>query len=140
MRNMEKSSRRRWHPSYVFLGVINSFNYKIRVWCLTVLSKHKPWGTLVTDFAKRLGSLGLACGSVGLPYMVVGCGGISLNWGGPGTNCLTSLRMLWVFSLPIKVVLTDRAGEEEVKCCVQCGFHGTPQAPIFAWQEDHPGL
>lgn len=89
MRNMEKNSRRRWHPSYVFLGVINSFNYKIRVWCLTVLSKHKPWGTLVTDFAKRLGSLALpvetwrflACGSVGLPYMVVGCGGISLNWG-----------------------------------------------------------
>lgn len=39
--------------------VINLFNYKIRVWWLTVLSKNTPAGTLVKYLVKRLGSLGI---------------------------------------------------------------------------------
>lgn len=39
--------------------VSNLFSYKIRVWCLTVLSKNTPAGTLVKYLVKRLGSLGV---------------------------------------------------------------------------------
>lgn len=70
---------------------------------------------------------------------MVGSGRISLKWG-------TWYKLLDFFENAIgifftyKIVLTDRAGGEEVKCCVQCGFHGTSQASILAWREDHPGL